>query len=72
MLKFENCMEIMFMAKRAKAVLLFVLAAFLSFVGSVYLWFNGHKDQGMFVGLWVPSILSFGSLLISAIPSHDE
>ena len=38
------------------------LAAFLSFLFSVYLWFTGSKDQGLFVGLWVPSILSMGAL----------
>lgn len=35
-------------------------AAFLSFLFSVYLWFSGHRDEGVFVGIWVPSILSFG------------
>ncbi len=38
------------------------LAAFLSFLLSVFLWFTGSKDQGLFVGLWVPSILSMGTL----------
>ncbi len=42
-----------------------LLAAFLSFLLSVYLWFFGTKDQGLFVGLWVPSILSFGALYFS-------
>ena len=37
-----------------------IIAAGLSFLLSVYLWFSGFKDEGMFVGLWVPSILSFG------------
>ena len=41
-------------------------AAFLSFLLSVYLWFNGQKDTGLFVGIWVPSILSFGAYLKSA------
>jgi hypothetical protein len=40
------------------------LAALLSFFLSVYLWFTGHRDEGLFVGLWVPSILSSGTLLI--------
>lgn len=53
------------MSNQTKAKMLFIAAAFLSFVVSVSLWFNGHKDQGVFVGLWVPSILSFGSLLLS-------
>ena len=44
---------------------LIFLAAFISFILSVYLWFSGSKDQGLFVGIWVPSILSFGTLLFS-------
>ena len=40
----------------------FLVAAFLSFVFSVYLWFSGQRDEGMFVGIWVPSILSFATL----------
>ena len=35
-----------------------VILAFISFLLSVSLWFNGQKDEGMFVGIWVPSILS--------------
>lgn len=45
-------------------VLIFI-AAFCSFVLSIYLWFGGSKEQGLFVGIWVPSILSFGALLYS-------
>jgi len=45
----------------------FIVAAFASFVFSVGLWFFGDpavaKDQAIFVGLWVPSILSLGNLL---------
>jgi hypothetical protein len=41
----------------------FATAAFLSFLLSVYLWFSGSRDEGVFVGLWVPSILSFGTLV---------
>lgn len=37
-----------------------VILAFLSFLLSVYLWFIGQKDEGMFVGIWVPSILALG------------
>ena len=43
----------------------YVAAAFVSFLLSVYLWFNGSKEQGQFVGLWVPSILAFGALMLS-------
>jgi hypothetical protein len=45
---------------------LVIAAAFLSFLLSVYLWFNGQKDAGLFVGIWVPSILSFGAYFTSA------
>jgi hypothetical protein len=45
----------------------FIAAAFVSFVFSVSLWFLGaeelNRDQAIFVGLWVPSILSLGNLL---------
>lgn len=45
----------------------FVVAAFASFVFSVTLWFLGdgnvNRDQAVFVGLWVPSILSLGNLV---------
>ena len=43
---------------------LILLAAFLSFGISVGLWFSGHKSEGIFVGLWVPSILSLGGLVL--------
>lgn len=36
-------------------------AAFISFLLSVYLWFQGQKDAGVFVGIWVPSILALGA-----------
>ena len=47
---------------RAKA--LFMLAAGLSFLMSVFLFFSGNREQGIFVGIWVPSILSAGALLL--------
>ena len=49
--------------KMSKA--LFFLAAFLSFVFSVFLYFKVDRMQGIFVGIWVPSILSAGSLLLT-------
>lgn len=36
----------------------FLFAAFASFVASVALWFTLSREYGLFVGLWVPSILS--------------
>jgi hypothetical protein len=34
-------------------------AAGLALTFSVSLWFSGSRDEGMFVGLWVPSSLAF-------------
>ncbi len=42
---------------------LFLLAAAASFGLSVSLWFSGNEQEGIFVGLWVPSILSLGAML---------
>ena len=46
----------------ARALILF--AAFVSFVISVVLWFGGHRQEGIFVGIWVPSILSLGAIVL--------
>jgi len=35
----------------------FLCAAFASFLASVSLWFLINRDYGVYVGLWVPSIL---------------
>ncbi len=44
---------------------LFLGAAFLSFLLSVGLWFLVDREQGMFVGLWVPSILALGAIFLN-------
>ncbi len=36
----------------------FLFAATASFFFSVFLWFFVNHDYGVFVGIWVPSILS--------------
>ena len=36
----------------------FLIGAFLSFLASVSLWFLVSREYGLFVGIWVPSILS--------------
>jgi hypothetical protein len=46
---------------------LILLGAFVSFVLSVSLWFAGNHDQGIFVGLWVPSILALGGMTQSRL-----
>jgi len=47
-----------------KGDLLIMLAAFLSFLFSVSLWFGiglvANREAGVFVGIWVPSIISSG------------
>jgi len=44
-------------------VLLWLAAAFLSFSASVVCWFFVDKPTGLYIGLWVPSILALGCLL---------
>ena len=48
-----------------KSDILILGAAFLSFLFSISLWFGAfgeaNKDAGVFVGIWVPSILAAGS-----------
>ncbi len=50
-----------------RSTLIILAAAFISFLLSVSLWFGviGEEDRqaGIFVGLWVPSILALGGLL---------
>jgi hypothetical protein len=60
------------MVSYKKAVLACSLAAFISFIFSILLWFTGHREEGIFVGLWVPSILSSGTLLIPLLRKKDE
>ncbi len=48
--------------ERARALIL--AAAFLSFLASVALYFFDNHEHGIFVGLWVPSILALGALIL--------
>ncbi|MEX0823066.1 MAG: hypothetical protein WD008_01685 [Balneolaceae bacterium] len=36
-------------------------AAVISMILSIFLWFTVDKEAGLFVGIWVPSILGFGA-----------
>jgi len=48
----------------------FIVAGFMSFLFSVWLYFvQGETTAGIFVGLWVPSIHSLGTLLLSPVDS---
>ncbi len=51
-------------SREGTARMLLFAAAAISFVLSVSLWFAGSKLQGIFVGLWVPSILSLGGIVL--------
>lgn len=54
------------LALRAK--LPFVIAGLASFLFSVWLYFaKDETTAGIFVGLWVPSIHSLGTLLLSPV-----
>ena len=48
-----------------KIKLLFLMASFISLVLSVSLYFGHNEQQGIFVGIWVPSVLSLGALLLA-------
>lgn len=50
--------------RASKAGLVIIFCATMSFLLSIYLWFFLDKQQGLFVGLWVPSILGFGNLFL--------
>lgn len=59
----------------ARLKLPFLIAGFMSFLFSVWLYFvQGETTAGIFVGLWVPSIHSLGALLLSpvATPASRE
>ncbi len=60
------------MSSQRRAVVLVLIAAFASFVFSISLWFSGHKPEGMFVGIWVPSILAFGAFALLALRADRE
>ena len=51
----------------------FLIAGFLSFLISVWLYFvQDEQTAGIFVGLWVPSIHSLGTLVLTPVASGVE
>ena len=54
-------------SRQRLGVTLFLLAAAISFLLSIALWFTGNRDEGVFVGLWVPSILAAGGFWMAAV-----
>ena len=55
------------MSRHRLGVTLFLIAAFASFLLSIALWFTDNQDEGLFVGLWVPSILAAGGFWMAAV-----
>jgi hypothetical protein len=59
---FFDYLRSLFMFSKPDYIIL--IAAFVSFLFSISLWFGvfgpDNRDAGIFVGLWVPSILGFG------------
>lgn len=49
----------------------FLFAAFASFLLSVWLYFVAdNQEMGIFVGLWVPSIHSLGTLVLTPVAAR--
>ena len=50
-------------SKFKKSYYFLLTAVFISFCLSIGLWFSDFKDEGLYVGIWVPSILGLGIYL---------
>lgn len=46
-----------------KSDFFFLAAALVTLILSMYLWFSGDKEGGLFIALWVPSLIGFGIYL---------
>ena len=55
------------MTRQDLGVRLFLVAAVASFLLSIALWFTNNWDEGLFVALWVPSILAAGGFWMAAV-----
>jgi hypothetical protein len=58
------------MTRDRLGVTLFLVAAAASFFLSIALWFTDNKDEAVFVGLWVPSILAAGGFWMVAVTTR--
>ena len=56
--------------RRDPGASLITLSAFLAFVLSVILWFTDSRQEALFTGLWVPSILALGAFY-AALRNHS-
>lgn len=59
------------MPRLSLPALLWLTAAFLSFLASVSCWFFVDRSTGLYIGLWVPSILGLGTLL-NTLPRREN
>jgi hypothetical protein len=59
-----NAGRIARMSTTTKVKYLIGTAAFVAFLFSVSQWFGGDRERGLFVAIWVPSILALGNLLL--------
>lgn len=59
------------MPRLSLPALLWLTAAFLSFLASVTCWFFVDRSTGLYIGLWVPSILALGTLL-NTLPRRER
>jgi len=55
------------MTRERLGVTLILTAAVMSFLLSIALWLTDNRDEGVFVGLWVPSILAAGGFWMIAV-----
>jgi hypothetical protein len=55
------------MNRHRSGATLFLVAAASSFLLSIVLWFTDNREEGIFVGLWVPSILAAGAFWTATV-----
>ncbi len=58
------------LSDRRLSLALFLTAAGLSLITSIAVFVGGDRQQGLFIGLWVPSIIGLGHLLLQGV--NDE
>jgi len=66
----QNRLENRGASERRLGVTLVLLAAVVSFLLSIALWFTDNHQAGVFVGLWVPSILAAGGFWMAAVATR--
>jgi hypothetical protein len=57
--------------RRDPGASLITLSASLAFILSVVLWFTDSRQEALFTGLWVPSILALGAFY-AALRHHSK